>query len=695
MTRRTAIERIRNLGIIAHVDAGKTTLTERVLYFTGRIHEPGDVHRGNTRTDSHPSEIDHGITILAAAVTCDWRDHRFHLIDTPGHVDFTIEVERSLRVLDGAVCVLDGVAGVEPQTETVWRQADRHRVPRIVFVNKLDRVGADYPRCLAELADRLGARPIAVNWPVHDGDTLVGVVDLIEMTALLWDDARGDHFHVAPVPASLSDNCKTVRERLIEACADADPAVLAAIVDGREPAPAALRTALRAATIAGRAVPVFAGSAYKNRGVQPLLDGVVDYLPSPVDRPAVTAVDGTASRPADAQAPLAALGFKVAFDEHGQSTFVRVYSGVLEKGMTVVAARARRTLRVGRLVQLHAAQRVEVERLAAGDIGAILGAPLANGETLSDPDHPIVLEAIAVPEPVVRVAIEAKTSADRDRLGVALNRMVAADPSLRVETDVETGQTLLAGMGQLHLAIAVERLANDHHVAVTTGRPLVAYRTTLARAVRHDHRHVKQSGGPGQFAQITIEVGPAPRGAGLVFVDQVKGGAIPREWIGAIADGVTQAMADGLPCDGGSGASGRMVGSSGVLAGAVEWFPVVDVHVTVVDGATHPKDSSELAFRIAGAQAFKAAAQKAGAVKLEPVMRLEVTCRDEDVGAVIGDVARRRGQVLGLDSRGPERVVRAEVPLAESFGYAGALSALTHGHGRFVLEPDRYEPVPA
>jgi elongation factor G len=347
--------------------------------------------------------------------------------------------------------------------------------------------------------------------------------------------------------------------------------------------------------------------------------------------------------------------------------------------MTVVAARARRTMRVGRLVQLHAAHRVEVDRLAAGDIGAILGAPLANGETLSDPDHPIVLEAIAVPEPVVRVAIEAKTAADRDRLGVALHRMVAADPSLRVETDVETGQTLLAGMGQLHLDIAVERLANDHHVAVSTGRPLVAYRTTLARAVRHDHRHVKQSGGPGQFAQLTLEVGPAPRGAGLVFVDQVKGGAIPREWIPAIADGVTAAMADGL----------------GVLAGAGESFPVVDVHVTVVDGATHPKDSSELAFRIAGAQAFKAAAQKAGAVKLEPIMRLEVTCREEDVGSVIGDVARRRGQVLGLDSRGAERVVRAEVPLAESFGYAGSLSALTHGHGRFALELDRYEPVPA
>jgi len=672
MLRRIPIERIRNLGIIAHVDAGKTTLTERVLYFTGAIRAPGDVHDGNTRTDSHVLEKTHGITILAAAVTCDWQDHRIHLIDTPGHVDFTIEVERSLRVLDGAVCVLDGVAGVEPQTQTVWRQADRHRVPRIVFVNKLDRPGGDYPRCLAELAARLGARPVAVTWPLYDGDALIGVVDLIEMTALVWEDDGGETYRAAPIPTSLLDNLRPFRDRLIEACADVDPAVLAVVVEGRTPSPAALRAALRTATIAGRAVPVLAGSAYKNRGIQPVLDAIVAYLPSPRDRAPVVDLDGGGERAPSSEAPLAALGFKVVFDTHGQVTFVRVYSGVLARGMTVVAARARRRFRIGRLVQLHAEQRVEVDRLEAGDIGAILAAPISSGETLSDPDHPIVLEAIAVPEPVVRVAIEPRSAADRERLGVALSRMVAADPSLRLETDDDTGQALLAGMGQLHLDIAVERLATEHGVTVATGRPLVAYRTTLARTVRQDHRHVKQTGGPGQYAHIVVEIGPAPRGAGLVFVDQVKGGAIPREWVPAIEDGVRQAMADGL------------------LGG----HPVVDVRVVVLDGSIHAKDSSELAFRIAGAQAFRAAAAQAGAVRLEPIMRLEVTCRDEDLGAVIGDLGRRRGQVLGLDHRGDERVVRAEVPLAESFGYAGALSGLTHGHGRFGLEPDRYEPAP-
>jgi elongation factor G len=672
MTRRIPIDRLRNLGIIAHVDAGKTTLTERVLYYTGRIHAPGDVDDGNTRTDSHPLEKRHGITILAAAVTCDWQDHRLHLIDTPGHVDFTIEVERSLRVLDGAVVVLDGVAGVEPQTETVWRQADRYRVPRIVFVNKLDRAGADVARAHAELRERLGARPVVVTWPLYHGASLIGVVDLIEMTALVWDDAGGDHFHRAPIPASLFDNLKPYRDALVEACADADPVVLAAVVDGRDPTPAELRAALRTATIAGAVVPVLAGSAFKNRGVQPLLDAVVAYLPSPRDRGPVLDLDGRGARPPTTDAPVSALAFKVTFDDHGQATFVRVYSGVLAKGATVVAQRARRSFRIGRLVQLHADKRVDVERLEAGEIGAILSAPIGNGDTLADPAHPIVLESIVVPEPVVRLAVEPVTSADRDRLGLALSRMVTADPSLRLESDGETGQSLLAGMGQLHLDIAVERLATEHGVKVTTGRPLVAYRTTLSRSVRQDHRLAKQTGGPGMFAQVVLEVGPAPRGTGLDFTDQVKGGAIPREWVRAVGDGVREAMADGLP--GG--------------------HPIVDVRVVVLDGSTHPKDSSELAFRVAGAQALRLAAAAAGPIVLEPVMKLEVTCREEDLGAVIGDLGRRRGQVLGLDTRGAQRIVRGEVPLAETFGYAGALSGLTHGHGRFSLEPARYEPAP-
>ena len=658
MTRRITIDRIRNIGIIAHVDAGKTTLTERVLFHTGRIHSIGDVHDGNTRTDSHEIEKRRKITILAAAVTCDWRDHRIHLIDTPGHVDFTIEVERSLRVLDGAVVVLDGVAGVEPQTETVWRQADRHRVPRLVFVNKLDRAGADFARCVRDVETRLRARPVPVTVPVFEGDELVGVIDLVAQRQISW---RGEGPVTPEVkPVVLSDNWITARERVLEVCADEDPEILEAIVAGREVAAATLWQALRRATIGGRIVPVLAGSAYKYRGVEPLLDAVVALLPSPVDR-------------GGHEGSLVGLAFKVVFDEHGQLTFVRVYSGALEKGMTVLAARAGRKLRVGRLVQLVGEQREEVERLEAGEIGAIIGLPLQGGETVCSTDAPVVLEAIHAPDPVVRLAVEAKTSADREKLGIALGRMVAADPSLRLETNVDTGQTLLAGMGQLHLEIAVERLEKEHHVVVTVGKPLVAYRSTLRRATRLEYRHVKQSGGPGQWAHVVLEVGPNERGGGFVFEDRIKGGAILREYIRTVESGVRAAMEDGL------------------LGG----HPVVDVRVVLLDGAMHSNDSNELAFQIAGSLAFKAACAEAAPCLLEPIMNLEVTCPEEHVGSVVGDVGRRRGQVVGLDSRHDDRVVRAEVPLAESFGYAGALSALTHGRGRFTLEPARYEPAPA
>jgi elongation factor G len=675
MTRSPSIERIRNIGVVAHVDAGKTTLTERFLLFTGRIRSAGEVHDGTTRTDSHPIEKRKGITILAAAVSCDWQGHRIQVIDTPGHVDFTIEVERSLRILDGAVCVLDGVAGVEPQTETVWRQADRHRVPRVAFVNKLDRPGADFARCLRELRERLGARPVPIAWPLVVDDRLVGVVDLVEQRVLWWDDSDGWSYQVLgldAVPAELSDNLREARERLIDVCADEDPAILEAVLEGRDVAPAALRAALRQATVAARIVPVLAGSALANVGVQPLLDAVVALLPSPVDRGAIRGVGDEQVRAPSRREPVAALGFKVAFDDHGQLTFVRVYSGVLERGATVVASRSGRTLRVGRLVQLQADQRVEVDRLEAGEIGGILGAPIASGETLSDPDRPIVLESIAVPEPVVRVAIEARTRVERERLSLVLGRMIAADPSLRIETDADTGQTLLAGMGQLHLDIAVERMATEHGIEVATGKPRVAYRTTLGRQVRRELRHVKQSGGPGQYAHVVVEVGPATTGTGLVFEDRIRGGSVPRSYVAAVERGVRSAMADGL------------------LGG----HPVVDVRVALLDGSTHPNDSSELAFSIAGALAFKAAAAEAGPILLEPVMRLEVSCGDADVGAVVGDLARRRGQVVGLDVRGDDRIVRAAVPLAESFGYAAALGGLTHGRGRFTLEPDRYQPVP-
>jgi len=672
MTRSFSIERIRNLGIIAHVDAGKTTLTERVLLYTGRIHAMGEVHQGTAHTDSHAIEQRKGITILAAAVTCDWQDHRIHLIDTPGHVDFTIEVERSLRVLDGAVCVLDAVAGVEPQTETVWRQADRHRVPRLVFVNKLDRPGADLERCVAQLRERLGARPVLLNWPIFDGEQLVGVIDLVEQRALYWQSADGAAYQTRALPAPLSDNLRQARQHMLEVCADEDPALLEAIVHERELAPAAIRAALRQATVRAHIVPVLCGSAYKNRGIQPLLDAMVAFLPSPLDRGPVADVTSGATRAPSRSEPLAALGFKVVFDDHGQLTFVRVYSGVLEKGMTVRTSRSGRTLRVGRLVQLLADKREEVERLEAGEIGAILGAPIASGETLADPGHPLTLESIVAPDAVMRVALEPRTRDDRERLSLALARMVAADPSLRLESDGETGQVLLAGMGQLHLDIAVERLATEHGVHVHSGRPRVAYHTTLGRTVRRDLRHVKQSGGPGQYAHVVIEAGPAPSGAGFVFEDRVRGGAIPRAFIGAVEDGVREAMSEGL------------------LGG----HPVVDVRVALLDGSTHAKDSSELAFKIAGAMAFRAAAAEAAPVVLEPIMRLEVTCPDAHVGAVVGDLGRRRGQIVDLDLRGAERVIRAEVPLAETFGYAGSLSGLTHGHGRFVLEPCRYQPVP-
>jgi elongation factor G len=611
-----AIERIRNIGIVAHVDAGKTTLTERILVHTGRIHAAGNVDAGTTKTSFHPLEKQKGITILAAAVSCDWRDHRIHLIDTPGHVDFTIEVERSLRVLDGAVVVLDAVAGVEPQTETVWRQADRHGVPRIVFVNKLDRAGADVGRCLAQLRARLGARPVRV-------------------------DVAGDD--------------------LLEVAADEDPAILAAVIEGAAVAPAALRAAIRRATLAGRCVPVLCGSAARDQGVDVLLDAVIDYLPSPADR-----------SPVSRTAPLAALAFKLAFDPHGQMTYVRVYQGTLARGAQVALARAGRTIRVGRLVRVFADQREDVDRLVAGELGAVLGAPITGGETLHDPAHPVVLAPIVVPEPVMRVAVEARTPEDRERLALALGRMLAADPSLRLETDAETGQTLLAGMGQLHLEIAVARLADEHGVEVATGRPLVAYRTTIAGEARCEVRHVKQTGGPGQFAHVVLEIGPAPSGAGLVFADRVRGGAIPRPFAAAVEAGVREAMSDGL------------------LGG----HPVVDVRVALLDGSTHPKDSSELAFKIAGKRAFQEAAAGARPIRLEPIMHLEVTCPEEAVGAVVGDLGRRRGQVLGVELRDRDRAVRAEVPLATMFGYAGALSALTHGRGSFVLEPSGYAPEP-
>ncbi|MFT3693954.1 MAG: elongation factor G [Kofleriaceae bacterium] len=519
------MERIRNFGIIAHVDAGKTTLTERVLYHTGRIHKIGEVHNGTAHTDFDPIEQRKGITINTAAVTCEWAGHTLHLIDTPGHADFTIEVERSLRVLDGAVVVLDGVAGVEPQTETVWRQADRHRVPRIVFVNKLDRVGADFDRAVDQVRSRLKAKPVVINRPLFENDQLVGVVDFICNERVIWTGEGPS----TPSRTAIFDN-SVERERVLEAAADEDSTILEDVINGRAVARERIVAALRRGTIAGHIVPVLAGSAYKHRGVELVLDAVVQLLPSPRDR-------------GDYEGALAALAFKIVFDEHGQMSFVRVYRGTLEKGMTVLAAGAERKLRIGRLVKLVADEREDVDRLTAGEIGAVIGLPIAGGETLCSPDQVVVLEKITAPEPVVRVAIEPMRSEDRQKLGIALGRMVAADPSLRLESDPETGQTLLAGMGQLHLDVRAEQLETEHGVKVAIGKPLVAYRSTVRKTARVDIHHVKQSGGPGQWAHIVLEVGPAESGAGLVFEHRIKGGALTREYIRGVETGVRAAMA--------------------------------------------------------------------------------------------------------------------------------------------------------
>ncbi|HPH64911.1 MAG TPA: elongation factor G [Kofleriaceae bacterium] len=674
---------VRNIGIIAHVDAGKTTLTERLLKITGKIRSIGEVHDGNATTDDHPIEKRRGITILAAAVSCDWRDHTINIIDTPGHVDFNLEVERSLRVLDSAVVVLDGVAGVEAQTETVWRQAARFGVPRLCVVNKLDRVGANFDRCVAELQTRLAANPAVIAYPIVDNDgAMIGLVDLIEQRALYWDDPmQPTEPRWAQVPAALFDNTHSLREQLIAACADVDDDLLSLVIADQTPTAAQLRAALRKATLACRLTPVLPAAAYRHRGVQPLLDAIVDLLPAPSDRAAVRDTDPQRPdnvRCPDAQAPLAALAFKVVFDDFGQLTFVRIYSGELRKGQAVVAMRSGKQMRIGRLVRLFASHREEVDCLSTGDIGAIMGAPLSSGETIAAIDAPIALEAIDVPAPVMHVAIEPVSTSDRDKLGVALARLIAADPSLRLGTD-DSGQTVLAGMGKLHLDVAVERLGSEHHVVVRAGRPRVAYRTTLARTVELSIKHAKQSGGPGQFAQIDVTLGPAPRGAGLVFDDHIRGGALPRCFIEAVKRGVTEAMHNGF-----------------AIAGADQLgkVPMVDLAVVLRDGALHAKDSSELAFHIAGSLALRQGADTAGLIVLEPISNLDVFCDEANLGNVVGDLARRRALVRGFAMAvAQQRTVHAELPLAESFDYASVLGSLTGGRGRFSSTLRGYQPV--
>ncbi len=680
MPRTAPLERIRNIGIMAHIDAGKTTTTERILYYTGVTYKMGEVHEGSATMDWMEQEQERGITITSAATTCVWKDHRINLIDTPGHVDFTIEVERSLRVLDGAIAVFCGVGGVEPQSETVWRQADRYRVPRIAFVNKMDRVGSDFDRVVRMMRERLGTNPVPVQLPIGNLEGFCGIVDLIEQKAVYWDEeSLGAAFRVEAVPAERVDAMEAAREKLIEAAADCDDALMARYLDGEAIAPDLLRKALREATLRLRAVPVLCGSAFKNKGVQPLLDAIVAYLPSPLDVPAIEGVHphtgAVVPRKADDREPFAALVFKLISDKHvGHLTYMRVYSGHVETGDQVLNANRGRKGRVGRLLRMHANKRQEIEEAFAGDIVAVVGLKsVATGETLCDPQQPVALEAMAFPDPVLSIAIEPKTKADMDRLGASLERLAQEDPSFRVGTDPETGQTIISGMGELHLEIIIDRLLREFRVDANVGPPQVAYKETVTRPVRVEGRYVKQTGGAGDFGVVVIAVEPGEAGAGFVFENAIKGGVVPREFIPPVRQGCEEAL------------------QSGALAG----YPVVDVKVRLVDGQYHEVDSSERSFKIAGSLAIKEALQKAEPVLLEPMMRVEVVTPEDFVGAVQGDLSSRRGKLTGLEVRGTSQVIGAVAPLATMFGYVNNLRSMTQGRATYTMQFSHYARVPA
>jgi elongation factor G len=678
MPRDIPITRLRNIGIMAHIDAGKTTCAERILFVAGRIHRPGEVHHGDTVLDFDPLEQRRGITISAAATSVAWAGHRIQLVDTPGHVDFTIEVERCLRVLDGAVFVLDASSGVECQSETVFRQAERHAVPSLAFVNKIDKTGADFAMCLADVRERLGVPPVAVHWPVGEGTNDVALLDVVARTLVRFDPKTNGRTATAhEVPAELVPVLQRARLALVEACAELDEEVLACFCDGRDPRAEALVRALRAGTIARRCLVVTCGSALRNVGIPTLLDGVVAYLPSPADLPPVKGEDpdtgaDVAREPTD-DAPLAALAFKTVADRAGYLTYLRIYSGVLEAGAQVRLGQAGARDRVGRVYLPHADAREEVGSAGAGAIVAVTGLRgVRTGETVAARTAPIVLERIVAPEPVVEVAIEPKTNEDRERLPGALARLSFDDPSLYARVDEESGETRLRGMGSLHLEVAVDKLLRDHRVSVSVGRPQVAYRETIGRSATTHYRHIKQSGGPGQYACITLAVSPAPRGAGFTFVDQTAGGVVPREYVPAVEKGIRGAV------------------SRGVFAG----YPVVDVRVSLTDGDAHSTDSSAAAFEIAGSLAFQQACRAAGPVLLEPYAAIEVTAPEAHGGEVIGDLGSRRGTVEGVVPRGGVLVITARAPLAETFDYVARLRGLTRGRGSAVVRPDEYRPAP-
>ncbi len=679
MSRTHPLERYRNIGIIAHIDAGKTTTTERILFYTGKTHRIGNVDDGTTVTDWMEQERERGITIVSAAVSAEWKEYPINIIDTPGHIDFTAEVQRSLRVLDGGVVIFDAVQGVEPQSETVWRQADRYGVPRICFVNKMDRVGASFERTIGMIIDRLGANPIAVQLPIGNEFAFLGAVDLIEMKAMVWDDDLGKEPRETDIPVDLRPKCEELRERLIEKIAETDDELTLKYLEGEKINEDELKAALRRATIAGKATPVYCGSSLRNKGVQPLLDGVIDYLPSPLDVPAVKGThprtDEVLERPAEDGAPMSALVFKIVTDPYvGRLAYLRVYSGKLAKGVTAYNSAKDQKEKIGRLLRMYADRREDVDEVMAGDIGAVLGLKSGfTGDTLCDISNPVLLENITFPEPVIAVAIEPKTTADQDKMSEALRKLSEEDPTFRVRTDEETGQTIISGMGELHLEVLVDRMLREFRVQARVGRPQVAYRESITRPVEKvDFRYIKQTGGRGQYGHVVLELEPGTPGSGITFENKIVAGVIPREYIPSVEKGIREAA------------------EGGVVAG----YPVTDIMVRLYDGSYHEVDSSEMAFKMAGSMGFKEGVQRGAPALQEPVMKVEVVVPEDFLGDVIGQMNARRGEILGMEVRaGNAQAVRAMVPLAEMFGYATDLRSATQGRGVFTMEFDHYARV--
>lgn len=678
MARQVPLEKTRNIGIMAHIDAGKTTTTERILFYTGRVHKIGEVHDGAATMDWMVQEQERGITITSAATTCQWKGHNINIIDTPGHVDFTVEVERSLRVLDGAVAVFCSVGGVEPQSETVWRQADKYGVPRIAYINKMDRVGADFFRGVSMIADRLGANPVPIQIPIGMEDKFKGIVDLVTMKATVYTDDLGTTAELAEIPEDLVSQAQEYREKLLEAVAEVDEELMMKYLEGEEISEEEIKSGIRKATIGLKFIPVICGSSFKNKGVQPLLDAVVAYMPSPIDVPSINGVNADTNeedvRHSDDNEPFSALAFKIMADPYvGKLTFFRVYSGVLIAGSYIYNSTKGKKERIGRILRMHANHREDVDEVRAGDIAAAVGLKdVSTGDTLCDEKNRIILESMVFPEPVIHIAIEPKTKADQEKMGGALAKLSEEDPTFKMRTDEETGQTIISGMGELHLEIIVDRLQREFKVDCNVGRPQVAYKETIRKAVKAEGKFVRQSGGRGQYGHCWIELEPLEPGSGFVFESKIVGGVIPKEYISPIQAGIQEAM------------------QNGILAG----YQVLDVKATVVDGSYHDVDSSEMAFKIAGSMAFKAAAAKANPVILEPVMKVEVTVPEEYMGDVIGDLNSRRGRLEGMEARSGAQVIRAFVPLSEMFGYATELRSRTQGRGVYAMQVDHFEEVP-